>query len=206
MIQIHNRNCARNPFLVSFLTLIVLAPATRAWPAQDAAALQKQAIERVERCVAQMRKTGNVQSVLEEMRRSEDELTRSYQEFNKQQNWAAAALSLNKLADLQRFQSRWQPANEIYRQAYQLANRANHTGYKAKALLGQARVAYIGLKDYDGAITALDEALKLPEQQLAKRDLFDIYDLKSAALSSRGEAELPGRGLFRRVQRQRRFD
>ncbi len=169
------------------LSILVILLSFRAVGAQDAIALQESAVKRIERCVAHLRKTGTLQPVLDEVRRAEDELTRSAQGFISRRENAAAALSLNKLADLQRFQSRWREADELYRQADDLANRANHAGYRAKALLGRARTARIGLKDYAAAIAFLDEALKLAEQGIDKRDLFDIYDLKSSALSSRGE-------------------
>jgi CHAT domain-containing protein len=170
-----------------FILSLILLPSSGIARAQDAIALQESAVKRIERCVAHLRKTGNLQPVLDEVGRAEDELRRSTLDFIKRGENAAAALSLNKLADLQRFQNRWQEAKDFSRQAYELANRANHTGYKARALVGQARAAYVGLKEYDAAIALLDEALKLTEQGIAPRDLFDIYDLKSSALSSRGE-------------------
>ncbi len=156
-------------------------------PIQDAATLQKQAIQRIERCVVQIRKTGSVQSVLGEMQRAEDELTRSYQEFLRRQDNASAALSLHKMADIQRLQAHWQQASGLYQQAYELARKANHTAYQIKSLIGQARVAYQGAKDRNAAISYLDEAIRLSMQNVEKRDLFDVYDLKSAVLSSRNE-------------------
>src|SRR5215510_12373590 len=101
------------------------------------------------------------------------------------ENWTAAALSLHKLAVLQRWQHQWQPAKDLYQQAYDLARRANHVGYKVKMLVGLAKVACLGLKDYDAAISYLDEATRLGESGVDKRDLFDIYDLKSYAYDAR---------------------
>ncbi len=125
----------------------------------DADALQQRAIKRIEFCALQLRKTGDLQSVQNEFRQAEEELSRSYQEFLKSQNLAAAALSLHKLGDVQRLQHRWQPAQQIYEQAYDRARRANHVGYQVKTLIGQARVAYNGLKDYKAATTYLDLVL-----------------------------------------------
>jgi CHAT domain-containing protein len=173
--------------LVGPVLLIALQIIAALSPVQDAAVLQKRAIERIERCAAHLRKTGNLQSILDEMRQAEDELSRSHQEFVDRQDLANAALSLNKMAALQRWQSRWQQAKSLDQQANDLARRANHRGYQVKSLIGQARVAYVGLKDYDAAIQYLDEAIRLGDQGVEKRDLFDLYDLKSSALSSRGE-------------------
>ena len=105
-----------------------------AQPMQDAVSLQKQAIERVERCAANLRKKGELQSVMPEVRQAVEDLSRSYQEFMNRENWTAAALSLHK---------------------------------------------------YDAAISYLDEATRLGESGVDKRDLFDIYDLKSYAYDSR---------------------
>jgi CHAT domain-containing protein len=153
----------------------------------DAAALQQRAIKRIEFCALQLRKTGDLQSVQNEFRQAEDELSRSYQDFIKSHNLAAAALSLHKLADVQRLLYRWQPAQQLYKEAFDLARRANHVGYQVKTLIGQARVASNGPKDYNTAINYLDEAIRLSEQGVDKKDLFDIYHLKSSALSSRRE-------------------
>jgi CHAT domain-containing protein/tetratricopeptide (TPR) repeat protein len=187
MLQVLSQSLSRKLFLVPLLSMITLPMAVRTQAAQDPAVLQKQAIERIQRCTTQIRKTGSLQSVLEEMRRAEDELSRSYQEFLKRQDKAAAALSLFKLADLQRLQFRWQQAQDLYRQAYDLARQAGHKGYQVKTLIGQARVASNGLKDYNTAVSLLDEALRLDGPGVEKRDLFDVYDLKGAALSSRNE-------------------
>src|SRR5215510_16327090 len=73
-------------------------------PMQDADSLQKQAIERVERCAANLRKKGELQSVMPEVRQAVEDLSRSYQEFMNRENWTAAALSLHKLPVLQRWQ------------------------------------------------------------------------------------------------------
>src|SRR5262245_24561271 len=158
-----------------------------AQPMQDAVSLQKQAIERVERCAANLRKKGELQSVMPEVRQAVEDLSRSYQEFMSRENWTAAALSLHKLAVLQRWQNQWRPAKDLYQQAYDLAQRANHVGYKVKMLVGLAKVACLGLKDYEAAISYLDEATRLGESGVDKRDLFDIYDLKSSAYGSRND-------------------
>jgi CHAT domain-containing protein len=158
-----------------------------AQPMQDAVSLQKQAIERVERCAANLRKKGELQSVMPEVRQAVEDLSRSYQEFMNRENWTAAALSLHKLAVLQRWQHQWQPAKDLYQQAYDLARRANHVGHQVKMLVGLAKVACLGLKDYEAAISYLDEATRLGESGVDKRDLFDIYDLKSLAYGYRND-------------------
>ena len=188
MIRIITSICAEISGHLFALAVLLSFPAPgAATPVQDATALQKQAIERIQRCIAQIRKTGDPQASLEEMRLAEDELSRSYQEFIRRGDNAAASLSLHKGADLQRLQYRWRQADDLYRQAYELARKANNAAYQAKTLIGRARVANNGLKNYDAAIGYLDESIRLSEQGGDKRDLFDAYDLKSAALSSRGE-------------------
>jgi len=188
MLRIITPLCAGISGHLFALAVLLLFPAPgAASPVQDAATLQKQAIERIQRCIARIRKTGDLQDALKEMRLAEDELSRSYQEFIRRGDNSAASLSLHKAADLQRLQSRWRQADDLYRQAYELARKANHAAYEAKTLIGRARVANYGLKNYDAAIGYLDEAIRLIEQAVDTRDLFDAYDVKSDALSSRGE-------------------
>ena len=179
-----------NPVRVLNLLFTSAVIGISAQPAQDATSLQKIAIERVERCGAHLRKSGEVQSIQSELRQAEAELSQSYQEFMKREDWAAAALSLQRMAVLQRWQSEWKPARELYQRAFDLASRANHVGRQVKTLVGLAKVAGLGLKDYGVAKAYLDEAVRMGEQGVDKSDLFDIYDLKSASHSSRGEFTL----------------
>jgi hypothetical protein len=153
---------AKSNTILVYLSLVIPAlfiplPTTTAVLAvQDPTVLQQQAIERIDRCAAQLRKTGITPSALDERRGAEDESSRSQQEFVKRQDWSNAALGLDKMASRQRWQDRCQQAKNLDQQAHDLARRANHKSFQVKTLIGQARAASIGLKDYDTAITYYD--------------------------------------------------
>ena len=166
--------------MISVLIVPVFSPL--AYSAQDPAALQQQAIQRLDRVNEYRRKSGDLSGLLSERQQAQSELTTSYQAFIARQDIASAALCLIKLGDIQRMQGQWQQAKALAQQAYDLARKANHAGYQVKALLGYAKIGLYGPapNDYQAVIKVLGEAIRLASD---KKDLGDALEMKAEALT-----------------------
>jgi tetratricopeptide (TPR) repeat protein len=174
------------------LTVLLLGVILSCLPALAAAEgdpviLQQQGIERIERFIDTFRRTGDRTTLLGELPRAAAELTTSYEAFIARGDLAPAALSVIKLGDIYRMQDAWPQAIDLYSRAYKLARQAQHPAYQAQALLGRARAALYGLRDYGTASADIDQALALSAQLAEKGALADALDYQGQVQVSRGE-------------------
>lgn len=170
----HPLECGVWLVLVSALVCVSASLAFSA--TEDPARLQQQGIQRIERFIEQFKRTGDRTSLLPELKQAEAELTLTEQEFRRRGNLPGAALSLVKLGDLQRLQTHWDRAVELYGQALTTAQQAEHPEYQARALKGMAKAEFLGLNRLGDAVSHLEQALALTAHFEDKGLQFDILD------------------------------
>ncbi len=178
MIQFHGRNRIRNPILISLLAAHFLQPAALAWPAQDAATLQKQAVERIDRYVEHFRKTGDLKQLAPELEKAAIELTESGKAFLARNDLASAALNTQKIGVIERMRGKSQSAMQFFQTSLDLARKARHDFYQAKALHGMAVTGFYNLQEYSDSLKHADEAIQLLARGREKKDLADALCLK----------------------------
>jgi len=175
-------------FYRALIVACFAAPPSQAGQAADEALLlQQRGTQRIDRYVEHVRRAGDAQAPRGELERALSELAASSQAFMRRGALAQAALSLHELGTVERLRGQWLSASTHYREALDLARKANHANYQVKALLGLVRVYLRGLRDYTEAASHLEEALRLGPAGVEPRELFDRYDLKSALHDARGE-------------------
>lgn len=157
------------------------------WPAfaADPFLQQREAISRIDAFLDYFRKTGDYRSRVGELQHAERELTSSADAFTAQKDWASLTLSLIKLGQIQRMQGKWSAAIGYYQQAENTAGKANHSGYRAKALVGRAQ-AEVQLRDYGAAATHAEMAVQLSISLEDKSYLFDALDVSAQIQISQG--------------------
>jgi CHAT domain-containing protein len=153
----------------------------------DPIALQQRAIQRIDGYIDRFRKTGDLTSLLPDLQQADVELAASYEVFLRRGNREAAALSWIKRGDIGRLRNQWQQAVAFYQQAHQLAEKAAHRGYQAKALTGQARAEAYGLRDYGSAGVHIAQAIRLSAMLSDPKELFNSLDVMAQIQISRGE-------------------
>jgi tetratricopeptide (TPR) repeat protein len=153
----------------------------------DPLSLQQRAIQRIDGYIDRFRKTGDMASLLPDLQQADVELATSYEVFLRRGNREAAALSLIKRGDISRMRNQWPQAVAFYQQAHQLAEKAAHLGYQAKALMGQARAEAYGLRDYGSAGAHIEQAVRLSAMLGDQKDLFNSLDYMAQIQISRGE-------------------
>jgi CHAT domain-containing protein len=175
-------------FSIALLLLIVMvAPGYAAAAEMQAASLQKRAIQRIDDYIEHFRRTGDQKTLLPELQKAEQELSQSFAEFQRAGDLQAAALSLIKLGDTQRLQNKWNDALPYYRDAETLARQAGHRAYQAKALMGQARTEYLGLREYGKALSHVEAAIELSSKLDDRSYLFDSLEIKGQIQITQGE-------------------
>src|SRR6516162_10450585 len=105
----------------------------------DADALQKQAIQRIDQYRDYARRTGDVNSLLPQLQRAQYELTTSIKAAMAAQNFSNVSLSLLKLGDIERLQNHWDSARSLYANARKFAKQANNPAFEAQALTQMAK-------------------------------------------------------------------
>lgn len=192
---------------ISLYLLIYFGFFDLAYAGSDPASLQQQAVERIEKYTDHFRKTGDYTSQVGELLQAHKELTDSYNAFIRSGANASAALSLIKLGDVQRMQNKWQEAGKYYQQGYDLAKRADHIEYQARALLGQSKTEKSALEeaqnkgslsqsrfeapqvDYSQALKHAQEAVQLTQKLGDNKLLFDALDAEAAVEIKSGELD-----------------
>lgn len=169
---------------VILLTFIAIQPAPAV--AQDALALQQQAIRRIEAFVDVFRKTGDMRSQLGELAQAERELAASNQAFAARGNWDALALGLIKQGHTQRMQGSWVPAIALYRQGVEAARRAKSVVHEADALAWGA-LAEASRGNRGQALADAAQAVRLAEQTGDKELLARSLDVLGIAQLGQGD-------------------
>lgn len=106
-----------------FVFIMGLLLGSLAWPpskvvsANDARALQEQAIQRIERYVDHFRRTFERRSLRHQLIQAERELEESVPMFRRGGSQGDAAHSLVKLADIRRYLEKWDSAIRTYQEA-----------------------------------------------------------------------------------------
>jgi CHAT domain-containing protein len=139
----------------------------------DPLALQQEGIRRLESYIEHFRKTGDQQSRLPDLARAEADLAASQEEFLRQRDDAAAALSVTKMGDVRRIRNQPRPALDCYEQGLRLARKAKHRTNEVLALLGRARAEAYVLKDFPAAATHFGEAVRLSADLPDRTHLFN---------------------------------
>jgi CHAT domain-containing protein len=155
--------------------------------ADEAHDLQSDAIQRIDNFIDNFRRTGDTQTLLPDLQRAQRELARSAQLFTASGDTASASLSLCKIADAERMQSRWQQAKQLYDQSYALVKKVNAAGYQAQILLGRARTENTGLHDYAAALTDVQEAIRLSVASGDRKTLCRSLSTLADTQQNRGE-------------------
>ena len=83
-------------------------------------------------------------------------------------------------------QAHWQQAFEDYKEAADLAQRADHITYQAQALVGQTKAAFNG-RDYGTAAAAIEQAVQLSTRSGDKKVRFDALIEMSFIRSREGD-------------------
>src|ERR1700741_4351989 len=94
-------------------------------PSNDPQQLQQGGIAKIDHWLDYVRRTGDAKSTIHELEAAQSELQVSCDLFLKRQDFASAALSAIKMAEIQRLESQWRQAVPIYQDAIRLAQHAN---------------------------------------------------------------------------------
>jgi tetratricopeptide (TPR) repeat protein len=169
--------------------------------------LQQRGIERIERFREHFRKTGDYTSLVSELLQAQKELRESYNAFIDNGANASAALNLIKLGDVHRLQDEWQEAEKYYQQGYDLAKRADHVEYQARARLGQSQAEKGSLEeaqrkgalshpryekpkvDYSQALKHAQEAVLLTRKLDDKGLLYDVLEAQATTETKSGDLD-----------------
>ena len=149
--------------------------------------LQRRAHARIDGYLDHYRKTGDRSARLGDLGQAVQELEQAHHEFLAASDEAGAAASLVKAGDARRIQNQWNDSLRAYADGERLAHRAQAPVVLAEALLGQARARLYGLKDYTGAASAADEAVRVSGALPDKTILFKALDLKSQVELAKGD-------------------
>lgn len=176
------RACRRLLSLLLFAALLTTGAFVRA---ADPAALQRDAIAKIDAFRDHFRKTFDYTSRIADLADAERELRASVEGFDGRGDLANVALSLIKLGQIQQMQARWDAAGRYYKQAEFAARKANHPAHQAKALMGRAQTAD-GLRDYGSAEAHVEQAVRLATSVEDKTYLFDALDILAQVQMKQG--------------------
>lgn len=150
-----------------------------AYQGSDPQIRQKEGADGVEAYLQYLRKTGDTQSAHSRLDQAEEALKASYEAFLNRQDLASAALSAVYLGSIHRLENNWNEANAYFTKARDLAHSAGNKKYEAQALIGLARVEYIGRNDLSKSAAFADEAARVSSAAGDQEHLFDALDLKA---------------------------
>lgn len=173
-----------NAGLLAIFLAILFSPC---FAQDDAVTLQRRSIRLLDSFVDHLRKTGDRQSLLPQLRQAEKDLLISSQAFLNNGDLANATVSLIKLGAALRLQERWVEAKSSYKVAYEIAVHTGDAGNQAKALWGMAMVESYGLQNNDAAASNVEEAIRLSSSGVDKKALYDALELKAQIQENRGD-------------------
>jgi CHAT domain-containing protein/tetratricopeptide (TPR) repeat protein len=154
------------------------------YPATAPTLVQKQAIQAVDQYKDHFHRTGDLSSLVPELRKAYDQLDGIYPAFVAKGDFAGVALTALTMADIVRMVTLFAPAPKmlqedpaiaLYNNARDFAKRANHVGYQFRAVLGLARVD-LNHADLGAAADDAAEALRLAKESGDKTYLFQALD------------------------------
>jgi tetratricopeptide (TPR) repeat protein len=175
------------------ITLLTVCRAPALNSTNDPNLLQSRAIQTVESFKSNVRRTGDMTSMLPAMRTANEDLKASYQAFIARGDLAAAALSQLTMADIERMTNLFSSAGqdsaaERYRNALELSRGAKRVDYEFKALVGlgltESNQSLAGSRQADLASAsqhvtqALDLALASGDKSFVLRALDDLSQIE----------------------------
>jgi CHAT domain-containing protein len=164
--------------------------------ASDPQSLQTRSISRIDKWIDYVRRTGDAKSTVSELAAAQADLKTSLDLFLQRKDFAAAALSVDKIATIQRLQSQWQSAAELYQAAIELGKRANRTDYQTTALADLA-FSELQLGQSDAAEEHAREAVQLGANCGNQKFYFDALDRAGEVEVKRGNLVAAGDYLDR---------
>lgn len=148
--------------------------------------IQQDAIRKIEEFRDHFRRTGDFSTrATELLSPAQAELEQSRRAFASQGNLAEAALSLSKLATIQRFRTNWSAAKALYAEAVDLAAKSGQTFLQGEALSGLANTED-SLRETDAALKHVGKAMELLASNPDPTPLFDATLLKSEIQKRQG--------------------
>jgi len=148
--------------------------------------LQAEGIAKLDHWMDQKRTTGDANSALIELAAAERDLKSSFDLFVQDQNFAGAAWSAIRLADIQRQRNKFDQATTMYQTAIELAQRAKRSDYETLAV---ARLALTDLlmNKVDAARDHAGRAVKLGPGCGDKNFYFEALDTASGVAVKLGD-------------------
>jgi CHAT domain-containing protein len=125
---------SRTLSIFCFMILWTTAEVVSAQGGSPAQRLQAQGTGKIDHWIDYVRRTGDAKGTVEELAAAESDLKSSYKLFLSQQDFAGAAWSIMKIADIKRLQNQFDQAAPTYQTAIELAQRAHRSDYETKAL------------------------------------------------------------------------
>lgn len=158
--------------------------------------LQKEGIAKIDHWTDHVRRTGDAQSTVYELASAESDLKTSYTFFMNGQDFAGAAWSTIKIADIQRLLNQFRQAATTYQAAVELCKRANRIDYQTKAM---TRLAYseLQLGETDAAQDHVRQAVGLGANCGNKAFYFEALDAAGEIEVKRGNLVAAGEFLDR---------
>ncbi|HEY6339779.1 MAG TPA: CHAT domain-containing protein [Candidatus Sulfotelmatobacter sp.] len=193
---------ARRLFWTLMLAAVVLSAFGQD---RDPQSLQNRGIARIDKWTDSVRRTGDAKSTVSELAAAQVDLKASIDLFRQQKDYARASLSTDKLATIQRLQSQWQQAAQIYQAAIELAKRANRTDYQTTALADLA-FSELQLGDVDAAEEDAREAVRLGVDCGNKNFYFDALDRAAEIELKRGNLVAAGDSMDRALAISEQLD
>lgn len=153
-------------------------------PAIDLRSRQTHGIQVVDEYLDHYRKTGDRDSLRPSLQSAEAELKTSADGFVARKEWASAALSAQKVGDIERLMENWDRAFDLYTSARTYAERANRPAYQAKALSALAMVEH-SRENLSAANEYVSEAIRVATVSNNKDGLFRSLDVAAELEVSR---------------------
>jgi CHAT domain-containing protein/tetratricopeptide (TPR) repeat protein len=170
--------------LAALLPFGVVSPAVAD---EEAALLQRRAIERIDRFIDTFRRTGDRTSLRPELAEAARELAEAAELFHDEGDAGQVALSLAKLGDALRMLDQSDAALAAYREAGKAAQRAGDTAGEARALMGQAKTELYSLGDRGAAAEHIREAVRLGARTNDRDLLFNALSVQAHAEIGSGD-------------------
>lgn len=193
--RVRQRSALLYPTLLMLLIAMLQVVSARA--ASDPRILQQEGVEAIQKYVDHFRTTGDMTSLVYELRHAKDELVASYNAFLEKHDLADASLSMVKAGEIERMQDHSGAARFYYTKALESARQAHHLAYQAMALTGLARTEVTGPGDTGRAANYLDEALRCASESGERDVLFEALDHAAEVEHKSGNLVAAGEHLDR---------
>ncbi|HEY7291941.1 MAG TPA: CHAT domain-containing protein [Vicinamibacterales bacterium] len=142
----------------------------------DALAVQKRAVARIDAVVDRFRRTGDARLQTSELMQADMELAASNRVFVTRGNWSALSYGLTKQGSIRRMQAQWADSISFYQQAADAAARGRDVVRQADALAWRA-LAESSAKQVGAAFTNATLAVRMAETTADKDVLANALDI-----------------------------